>query len=362
MAQNDELFPKISGKHVDFLTLLRRLKHEDKLPPILDLEGTVKLHGMHADIKYILNSRTESGVYTSTTVFQSRNRICEPEEDQHGWPRNVARTPAALKQLRDQVILVFQKNNPDATIDLAKPLVVAGEWIGGRVQKDVGIAMLTTRFVILSIQVNGVWQRDADYKDIQIPEAGIYNIFACGSHIVKFDTQNLTEDNPALLELQRLADAVEVCCPFAARFGIPNSRGEGIVWKPGTPEGRSDAKYWLKTKGPTFGDVNRIDPIRIAADQARSLTVAEAVDRWVTPRRIEQGFEYLLEMQMNPTRASLKEYINWVVNDVLVEEKGEIALLKGRFADAESTVKAKVGAAARDAYLEEMRKSGIKLA
>lgn len=361
-ARLNNLFPKISGKYYDFLSQLKVLKDSGELPPILNLEGTVKLHGMHADIVFNIQNPDSASPNEVSVHFQSRNRVCTSDEDQHGWPREVARFPEALKRLRDQVLSTFQSHNPNTLVDLSQPLVVAGEWIGGRVQRDVGIARLTNRFVILSVQINGVWQRDADYKDIQTPEAGIYNIFVCGSHIVKFDTSDISNTNPALFELQRLADAVEVCCPFAARFGIPNSRGEGIVWKPGTPEGRGDAKHWLKTKGPIFGPENRIDPETIAADQVRNLTVADAVVRWVTPRRLEQGFEYLLELQMEPTRLSLKEYINWVVNDVLEEEKQGIAILTQKFPDIEKTIKARVGVAARDTYLEEMRKSGIKLA
>lgn len=358
----DNLFPKITGKHNGFLAQLSRLKEGGSLPETIDLEGTVKLHGMHADVVYDLNTSETVERPLQGVTFQSRNKICMSNENQQGWPQDITRCPDALQYLKEQVLKTFEEHNPDVIIDKRFPLIVAGEWVGGNVQRTVGLAQLSTRFVILSVQINGIWQRDVDYRDIRAENAGIYNIFACGSQVVNFDTSDLTDNNPALLELQRLADLVEASCPFAAKFGVPNSRGEGIVWKPGTAEGRADARCWLKTKGPISGKENRIDPARIAQDQAKNLTIAEAVQRWVTPRRKEQGFEYLLEMNMDPVAASLKQYIIWITHDVLSEEKTEIGTLSKRFPDAEKTIKTLIARKARDSYLSEMKKSGLRLA
>ncbi|KAK5948074.1 hypothetical protein OHC33_010915 [Knufia fluminis] len=360
----DNLFPKISGKHEDFLSQLQKLKYEGKLPPTLEVEGTVKLHGMHADIVYDLHDEFADEAATSKSIlFQSRNRICAADENQQGWPRDIAQFPDALTYLKTRVLTRFEERNPDKVINKAFPLIIAGEWIGGRVQRGVGLAELSNRFVILSIQLNGLWQKDEDYADIEAEKAAIYSVFRARQTKLKFDTSNITADNPTLFEMQRLADEVEKACPFAAAFGIKNSRGEGVVWKPGVPEARADAKYWLKTKGPICGKENRIDPAKIAADAARNLTIGDAATRWVTPRRIEQGFEYLLEMNMDPHKqACIKEYINWIVNDVLVEEHSEIARYKNQFADAEQAVKKKVGYLARNAFLEKMKEFGADLA
>ncbi|KAK5084902.1 hypothetical protein LTR24_007390 [Lithohypha guttulata] len=363
-GQNGNLFPKISGKHQDFLASLQKLKSEGKLPPILDLEGTTKLHGMHADIVYDLHEPlTDSAASKQPILFQSRNRICEPDENQQGWPRDVAQFPDALIYLQTRILARFAEKNPDKTVNRAFPLIVAGEWIGGRVQRDVGLAQLSNRFVILSIQINGLWQKDEDYGDIEAARAGIYSVFRAQQTKLKFDTSNITDANPALFEMQRLADTVELSCPFAAAFGVQNSRGEGVVWKPGVPSARADAKYWLKTKGPIFGKENRIDPAKIKADTARNLTIGDAATRWVTPRRVEQGFEYLNEMNVDPNRQTcIKEFINWVVNDVMVEEARDIAVFKTRFTGAEQTVKRKVGCLAKCAFLLKMRECGADLA
>lgn len=358
------MFPKISGKHQDFLAGLRRLKFEGKLPPLLDLEGTVKLHGMHGDIIFDLNKiSADAGVIPDPVLFQSRNRICEPEEDQQGWPRDIAKFPDALEYLKQRFITRFGERNPNDVINKAFPLIIAGEWIGGRVQRGVGLAELSNRFVILSVQINGLWQKDEDYADIEAEKAGIYSIFRARQTKLKFDTLNITDDNPALFEMQRLADEVEKSCPFAAAFGIKNSGGEGVVWKPGIPSGRADAKYWLKTKGPTFGKENRIDPVRIAADAAKKLTIGDAATKWVTPRRVEQAFEYLNEMNIDPDkRTCIREFIRWIVNDVMVEESTEIARFENQFTDAERTVRREVGYLAQKAFLDQMKECGADLA
>ena len=363
-GHKENLFPKISGKHQDFLAQLQHLKYEGKLPPTIDIEGTVKLHGMHADIVYTLNETSvDQAVLSKPILFQSRNRICEPEENQQGWPRDVAQFPDALVYLKKRILARFEERNPDKIVDRAFPMIIAGEWIGRKVQKGVGVSQLTNRFVILSIQINGAWQKDEDYSDIEAEKAGIYSIFRARQTKLQFDTSNIAEQTAVLFEMQRLADEVENACPFAAAFGIKNSRGEGIVWKPGTPEARADAKFWLKTKGTIWGKENRIDPARITADRAKNLTIGDAVSQWVTPRRIEQGFEYLNEMKIDPNKqSSIREFIRWIVSDVMLEEARDISDFKHQFPDAERVVKKQVGSLARNAFLEQMKECGADLA
>lgn len=59
IALGDTAFPKISGKPKDFLKQLNNLKASGNLPFRLIMEGTVKLHGCHADIVVDLNPTSE---------------------------------------------------------------------------------------------------------------------------------------------------------------------------------------------------------------------------------------------------------------------------------------------------------------
>ena len=89
--------------------------------------------------------------------------------------------------------------------------------------------------------------------------------------------------------------------------------------------------------------------------------MTESIRRWVSARRVQQGFEYLLEMDMHPTRDSLRQYTGWLIRDVLSEEACEIAELKRKFGATDQMIKVKISYAARETYLTEMRKAGVDL-
>lgn len=387
----EHAFPKISGKRQEFLKNLQHLADTSGLPQILDIEGTVKLHGMHADVVFDLKNlpystsssapapgidsavaaalalsknptQLEKSQSLLSVTFQSRNKICDPQSSQQGWPRIIACLPDALVYLRDRVLTRYREKNPQMPLNRIYPLIVAGEWIGPKVQADVGVSELSHRFVILSIQLNGVWQRDSDYRDIEATKANIYSIFRPGQRVIKFDTSNISDTNPALLKMQKIADEVEECCPFAAAFGIHSSRGEGVVWKPAVPEARANAKYWLKTKGPIFGPENRINAVNIQADAERRADIDEICRRFLTPRRVEQGFEYLVEMGVQPDRKSVKTFIAWIISDIWTEEKSDIEALKAERTGVQGILLKKVKWLAREAYLVQMGKCGVSIA
>lgn len=210
---------------------------------------------------------------------------------------------------------------------------------------------------MLAIQINGIWQKDTDYAKIEAPIASIYNILKVPQYQIELDTSNLTMSNPALLEMQRLADEAEAECPFAASFGIPNSRGEGIVWKPGTPEGRSDAKYWLKTKGPIIGPENRIQAINPTDNANEKATTAKDVQAlaaaWFTDRRVQQAEEFLVEMGI-PQQSAPKAFRKWITDDILKEEATEIEELRKVFPGVEQVLRRKLGELAAMAWKERV--------
>lgn len=377
-------FPKINGKLKDFIYQLQKLKDQQRLPPIVPLLGTVKLHGMHADIVYDLQDRlnprsstpsTDNSqadiedslsdrrrtleindtISTSYVRFQSRNLLCSPESSQHGWPRDVARFPGALSYLKTRILDQYCSRYPGAIIDRTKPLIVAGEWIGTGVQQDVGISQLSPRFIIFGIKLNDMWLADDDWYDIEANKAGIFNIHRVSPFRMDFDTSDISENNYVLLDMQHAADVVEAYCPYAAHFGIPDSRGEGIVWKIGTPEGMNNPKCWFKTKGPISGPEHRIDERSIADRAVRKVTINTAVESWVTARRVEQAFEYLLELDLIPCKESMKQFTNWIVSDVWIEEATEIDELTKQSIDARRAIKTKLRQLAREKYFEQMK-------
>ena len=353
-------FPKISGKPNDFLRNLTHLRREGKLPETLMLEGTVKLHGMHTDLVFDLRT------CNTAVKYQSRNRECHFYDDQLGWPIKISKFEKELNTLKDAILTRYKRRNPAQPLDKSKPLIVAGEWIGRKVQRYVGTSELSRRFVVLTISINGKWQNDYDYGDIECPEALVYNIHRVPQYLVSLDTRDMTVKNPALFELQKLADQVEKACPFAATFGIEKGMGEGIVWKPAIPECRGDAKYWLKTKGPYYRSEDRIKPyihdprVNIGVTKWTASQIQRAAREWVTQRRIGRAYQYIEQMGLtdkNPGR----EFCKWIIDDVLKEEETDIEDMIRCVTDAESVVLRTLAEASVKAFRETEDFGLIKL-
>lgn len=341
------LFPKIDGKTKGFVYELKRLIPAGTRS--LPLEGTVKLHGTHADILYDLTpsdlelaqnlhsqkqraSGTENHKLAGVR-FQSRNLELTLGSENCGFPKELLHQTAHLHTLKTLLLHRFRTTHPSVSILLSHPLLVAGEWIGSGVQRGVAVAQLTKRLVILSIALNGQWLNDALFADIEIPEAGIYNVRRAGTYKVQLSLENrpLNDDDSVLREMQDRAEQVMACCPFAATFGV-EGKGEGVVWKVDEDAWRGETALWFKTKGEGFD--RRTTREKMSAEERSKLDggkklekarAKELAEMWVTDRRVEQGFEFLAEKGIKiPGKANVRAFIEWVRDDVLVEERIEI--------------------------------------
>jgi len=119
---------------------------------------------------------------------------------------------------------------PRAEVE-GKEVLIAGEWIGQKVQKHagLGIAKLPLSFVIVSARVNDTWVRDGDYTgpEIEREDARIFNVIRGGmwkEHV------ELAELEAVETKLSEISEQVAQKCPFAASFGMEGV-GEGVVWK-----------------------------------------------------------------------------------------------------------------------------------
>ncbi|KAG9230205.1 hypothetical protein BJ875DRAFT_472884 [Amylocarpus encephaloides] len=316
------LFPKITDKERHFL---REYGHKVRssegpttqyLDRVIPLIGTVKLHGAHCDL--VLTSSDE-------LIVQSRNRVGLSEDlDAYDMAKTLLPLKTQILRLRDRYHERYKTLNPGVDIDEGFPTIIAGEWVGPGVQKTVAINALPRKcFVILSVSLNDAWLPDITYGDIHHEEIGIYHVSRGGYF---FDELHLADIKASKDRLQIPTREVERECPFAKSFGL-HGIGEGIVWKAEHPLG-SDARFWIKTKGP----LHRVtDTQKLGLDEKRmggkkkALEFAKAA---VTEGRMEQGWEYLIEMGKPRDRTSTGEFLKWVVNDVLVEEKGGIEELE----------------------------------
>jgi len=339
------LYPKITTHINDVIKTLREFDCDPGNPEqaaVLDpipIVGTVKLHGTHADI--LIHNDDQ-------IVFQSRGIVgLQPTRDNAGFATAMSQKTKALLRLRDLFKARFSQLNPDTPFDPNYPVLIAGEWIGEKIQKDVAISKLSKRFVIISVNINGQWQKDSDYGGIALPNHDIYNISRAGVSNYTLYPENVQR---TVDELESLTEQVAQRCPFAATFGL-EGEGEGIVWKPALPPYNANPELWFKTKGgrfkPTFACPPWPSPESAEQNREAAATVAKV---WTSEQRLEQGLEYMTERHIRKNMKGLSAFLKWVQNDILVEEKGYIAEHK---IDAQ-TLRIEIAKIAKPWYLERM--------
>ena len=316
-------FPSIEQFRHFVKELARLRQHATRAPPThYHLTGTVKLHGTHADVIATRADGSDGWQFT----YQSRNRVLTSQSDNLGFAAFMDNIPATDRaELFDSVRLAY-----DTSVGGTEPVTrihLAGEWCGSGIQHGVALDRLPRMFVLYGVKVNDVWQPFTHYGHVSLePAHRVYNVLRVPAYRVVVEWDAIDE---ALPRLQALTAAVEAECPFALSVGGVSGVGEGIVWV--CDELCGDSSGWFKTKGDKHAVSKVPDLLRAsaaAADTKAKLQHAEPfVDAAVTEQRLRQGLEYLREMQLPLTRASIGEFIRWVWADVQKEEADSIAEL-----------------------------------
>jgi len=310
------LFPKITQHVSEVVRVLKELEHgsnhadDGTTLESIPLGGTVKLHGTHADILIYEDDRI---------VLQSKNvSSITVMNDNLGFAAAMAGKTPAILELRDRYLARWTLLHPDIRLDNTYPVLIAGEWIGTGVQRDVAITQLSRRFVIISVSINGSWVPDTAYADIESPLSYIYNISRGGTFAATLYPSDVAR---TISEVSPLAEAVASSCPFAAALGV-HGEGEGVVWKPAHPALNANAALWFKTKGgrfkPSFPPAAKIVPQdvqeqRDASDQLAAL--------WCSQERLQQGWDVLRELGVKRDMKALSKFLKWLQSDILTEEK-----------------------------------------
>ncbi|KAE8453328.1 hypothetical protein EG329_011396 [Mollisiaceae sp. DMI_Dod_QoI] len=313
------IFPKITGKIGEFIQsynyyLKNRLPTTEEKPTTVRLTGTVKLHGTHADLVISHDNKIR---------LQSRNKLSlDPEHDNYDCAKHILPLEQQILKLRDQFAARYRELNGKNSIQIERPIIIAGEWIGPKIQKSVALTKLPRRmFVILGANINNSWVPDQKYSHIHDEDTGFYNISRAGFY---HEELNILDREASEKRLMKLTLDVEKECPFAKTFGI-SGVGEGIVWKAAHPLG-AEAQFWLKTKGPLHS-VSNTD--KLVTDQKmanadareRAKVFAEAC---VGEMRLEQGWDFLGEMGKERNKSDMAEFVKWLCQDVEVEERKNI--------------------------------------
>ncbi|KAL8659669.1 MAG: hypothetical protein Q9226_000294 [Calogaya cf. arnoldii] len=309
------LYPKIC-KLSDFLHKCKRVAPEARIVPIV---GIVKLHGAHVD--WVVSQDNNIRV-------QSRNMLeLTVKNDNYGFAAFSNPIHEIILRLKEDIVRRYTQLNPDLPVDPNHPVIISGEWCGQGVQKGVAVSQLPRHFVIISIRVNDTWVSETQYADIHDEANGIYHIGKAGSYRLDLDTEDI---DPTEAAIQALVTEVEKTCPYGLTRGV-TGRGEGIVWK--ARDHMDNPEMWFKYKGDSTAVSHNWEKVKgsksgkagekaVAADgREREYQFAMSV---VTERRLEQGLEYLAETG-TARKSGLGKFLGWVTNDVLVEEKREMA-------------------------------------
>ncbi|KAG4439686.1 hypothetical protein IFR05_004823 [Cadophora sp. M221] len=325
------LFPKITGN----LNLIESRYRVDNRKPNPDravnvlrdqvtrkikVIGTVKLHGQHADI--VINP-------DNTIRLQSRNKpVLDEKHGIVGFAKAMFSLEKNLLELKERIVSRWVGNNRPEKLSDKYPLVIAGEWVGPGIQKNVALDELPRKFfVITSISLNNFWLPDQPYSDIEDVDAGIVHVARGGFFSEELDVTDLESCQERMMTLTL---DIEKTCPFAQSFGIVG-RGEGIVWKAAQPLGK-DPRMWFKTKGPDFAVTKTADlpkPAAIAMGQDMIERTRQFAYATTTEPRLEQAWNVLkLECNMAMDKKTTKKFMQWISDDILREEKPRIKQCK----------------------------------
>lgn len=257
-------------------------KHTENYP-VLKFQGTIKLHGTNASIvKY--NDRIE---------FQSRERVLSLCDDNAGFMATVM-----VKNLD----FLFSGFTPKEYV------AIYGEWCGGNIQKGVAVNGLPKMFVIFGVKVDDEWVDLPPY--LQDNENGIYNILQFKTFEIEIDF-----NKPELVqnEIIEMTKNVEDSCPVGKFFG-KEGLGEGIVF---TCIDNPNFKFKSKGEKHSVTKVKVLNPI----DTELVESINEFIEYAVTENRLEQGISFFNENNIDTEPKNTGEFLRWVVNDVLKEER-----------------------------------------
>ena len=301
-------FPSIES-YKQFVSNMKSFIKVNDYDKFVNIRGTVKLHGTHADLVCL---KTDTGEFDF--VYQSRNRVISVESDNCGFAEFMTEITNEIKlRMVRAIVERFNQFHPD---EIFKEIFIAGEFCGQNIQKNVALTQLPKMFVMFHLKINNIHQDITLYGDVEEPDSNIFNIIRGGVFREVVDVDNPFEISSRLKEL---TDTVEKECPFAKSFGI-SGIGEGIVWLSENHIYKSE--LWFKVKGleHSVTKVSTLIPPSKEALQALS-DAKKFAEQTVTERRLEQGVEYLKEMNLPIDKKNTGKFIQWIISDTMKEEQ-----------------------------------------
>lgn len=295
----------------DVIRDIRKLNIEDDITFI----GTVKLHGTNAGVCF-----TDS----SDLWVQSRKRIINPDNDNYGFAKYVLENNEQINSLIQNIIKEY---NVDTIHNI---ISIYGEWCGSNIQANVSISGLPKMWVLFGIKIvsiinqdNIIWLDIFKFKTLY-ESIGILNIYDFENFKIDINFTNTESENYVEYARQKLIELtkkVENECPVGKeirrKLAIKTSCtvGEGIVWT----AFYNKKRYIFKVKGKIHSSskVKSLAPV----DVEKMKNINEFISYSVTENRMKQGIDVLFtSLNIEPTIKHIREFIQWVKNDVFKEE------------------------------------------
>ena len=304
---------------------------------VLKFMGTTKLHGTNGSIGIVY----EKG--EPLYQVQSRNNILTLESDNAGFAQ-FALNPKVKSFVKEKIEKIYNKLSQEEKVKVLS-IFVYGEWAGSNIQKGVAITQMEKFFAPFDVAIYlekenqeensqeafvRKWLNQKEVEEFKNEELRIFPI----STVVKPEYLNIKFDAISLekvaKELSNLTIEVEKEDPFAKHFGF-SGVGEGIVWKVVYEEDYGDQFDLRKIGDLRFkvkGEKHAVSKVKTLApiDFEKVAKLTEAVDKYVTENRLNQGIDYLNEMHKEFIVENTGFFIQWVQKDILKEEQEEILI------------------------------------
>lgn len=269
--------------------------------PTINFTQTVKIHGTNGGVILFKDG---------TIRTQSRNRVLSPESDNNGFDKWVAERSDVWTKISRHLFDYDDFKGADK-------IVVYGEFAGENIQRKVAVADTPKSFYVFDVvahkdgvEVGSMDFWENDYCLFEWDKHNIYSIFQFPTKSINIDLNRADEYIP---QLQEIALAIEAECPVGKYHGV-SGIGEGAVFT----ACYDNKVYRFKVKG----EKHSASKVKLlpTVDTVMIKDVREFVEQTVTENRLQQGIDYMNEMQIPTDIKHVGDFLRWVVGDVNKEE------------------------------------------
>jgi len=276
--------------------------------PTIEYIGTIKTHGTNGGIGFDLE--------TNEIYGQSRERVISLQQDNSGFMAFILKNKFQFSKIFDKI-----KNDYIEKVKIKK-ILIYGEWSGANDMRHYKQKIFNI-FKIKLIHEDSEYWIEHEYIERLIKseynQFGIYSVYQFPTYKFQIDFNN---PEYAQNEIANKVKEIEDYCPvwnfFKPEETEINIYGEGLVLTPINTEHYNSSDYVFKAKGQkhSTSKVKKIANV----DIEKVNSVNEFVDNVLTESRLNQGIQYLNEMNIEICPKNTGTYLKWIADDVLKEE------------------------------------------